>query len=180
MIEIGQVEASFLVSIIALALSTTSIILSAFALRRQGIPDRFEVRRRIIESIEQTNPNLEFKIDDGPTFEIAYVSVRRETGLTNWSGITNLLKEYITGELQGRTAIGISVKDGVFVDDFEGEVEFTSSVYGDLTVEVGGEPEYNSLKEVTIPVANASDLSGYIRWLCINELAIYTRTHVLS
>jgi hypothetical protein len=180
MIEIGQAEASFLVSIIALTLSTASIILSAFALRRQGIPDRFEVCRRIIKSIEQTNPDLEFENDDGTTFEIAYVMVKREAGLTSGIRITNLLKEYITGELQGRTAVGISVKEGVFVDDFEGEIEFTSSVYGDLTVEVGGASEYKSLKEVTIPVANASDLSGYIRWLCIDELSVYTRTHMLS
>ena len=176
----GPVTTPLLVSLIALILSTASFILSMFSLRRQGIPDRFEVRRRIIETLEETHPELQYETEEGPVFEIVYVTVLSEAGLTSWQGFGNLLKEYITGQLQGKTSVGVSVENGRFVEDFEGDQMFSSNAFGGLKVEVSKASNQDRIRVITIPYANASEVSGYIRWLCIDELSVYTQTHILS
>jgi len=62
-------------SLIAIGLSTVSIIMSAFSLRRQGIPDKFEGQRRAMESLTQTNPDRWIN-----GFKTVYITVSEDCG----------------------------------------------------------------------------------------------------
>jgi len=170
---IDSVEASLVISVIALGLSTISLVLSMFTLRRQGIPDKYEVQRRIMEELSQTYPDRRLESHHGPVFEFTYITVIREANLTTLSGLANLAKEYITGELQGRTAVGFKIKNGDFSEDFNGELSFSSETHDNVKIQVGPENGPSWLKEVTFRTASAGDVTSYMMWLCSDEFPEY-------
>ncbi|WP_121821061.1 hypothetical protein [Halostella salina] len=144
-------------SLVATVLSTISIAMAALSLRRQGIPDRFEVRRRAMESIQQTNPDRRIN-----GFEVVYISVKEEDGL--W----NTLKKYWSGRIQGRTQAFISLDRGAFDEDFEGEYEFESSFDRPMPVTVSAPAETQSQRLVTLQTTESQDVYGLLQWLLID------------
>lgn len=148
---------STMLSLVAIGLSTVSIIMSGFSLRRQGIPDKFEVERRAMELLQQTNPDR--RINE---FKIAYITVTEEGGLAN------KVKKYVEGHIQGRTEVLVSLDNGMFSDDFEGKYEFESSLDRPMPVEVKAPANVKEGRVLTLSTADSQEIYGLLQWLLIN------------
>lgn len=150
-------------SLIAIGVSTVSIFLATLSIRRQGIPDRYEVRRRTNESILQTNPD--FLING---FKIVFISVSED------GGVWNLIKKYLTGEIQGDISAFISI-DGndTFEEDFEGEYHFESSFNRPMPVTISAPGDERSERLIRIDTTNAEEAYGMLQWLLIDVFPDY-------
>lgn len=144
-------------SFVAVGLSTASIIMSALSLRRQGIPDKFEIERRAIESLKQTNPDR--RIND---FKVVYVTVKEEKGLVN------TVKKYAEGHLQGHTQVLVSLDNGGFSSDFEGEYEFESSLDHPMPVGVMAPADAQIQRLITLHTTDSQEIYGILQWLLID------------
>ena len=85
----------------ALVLSTIATILSVIAIRRQRIPTRYELERRIRGYIQQKNPEMEFSAGK---IQYSILSITVEPK----NGVKNRILEYIYGEPPSETSIYIS------------------------------------------------------------------------
>lgn len=144
-------------SLIAIGLSTISIVMSAFAIRRQGIPDKFEVERRALESLKQTNPDRHIN-----GFKIVYITVTEEGGLVNTA------KKHVEGHIQGRTEVLVSLDNGMFRNDFEGEYEFESSLDHPMPVTVKAPADVKGQRVLTLKTADSQEIYGMLQWLLID------------
>lgn len=166
-------------TLIAVVLSTVSLVLSLFTLRRQGIPDRYEVQRRIHELLAQRGCADEI-VSETARFRIHTITVTRESGFGSWGEFKNWLREYWTSELQGHTEVALIVNNGHFTDDFEGTMTFSSDAYGEVIVEVDGSDTFGRFKSIRFDTANAADVQNHLLWLCTNQFPVYARTHSLA
>lgn len=146
-----------MLSLIAISLSTVSIIMSGLSLRRQGIPDKFEVERRATELLQQTNPDRRIN-----GFKVVYITVTEEGGLVN------KVKKYVEGHIQGRTEILVSLDNGQFRDNFEGEYEFESSIDRPIPVEVKAPANVKGGRVLTLNTADSQEIYGLLQWLLID------------
>lgn len=144
-------------SLVALALSTVSIIMSGLSLRRQGIPDKFEVERRAMESLKQTNPDRRVN-----NFKVVYITVTEE------GGFKNKVKKYVEGHIQGRTEVLINLDNGMFSEDFEGDYEFESSLDYPMPVEVKAPANVMDGRVLTLNTADSQEIYGLLQWLLID------------
>jgi len=147
-------------SLVALGLSTISIIMSAFSLRGQGMPNRFEVQRRAMEKMTQTNPDR--RIND---FRIHYITVTEDGGLTSTA------KKYAKGHIRGHTQVFVSLDaPGKFADDFEGEYEFDFSLDHPMPVTINAPAEVEEQRLITLQTTDSQEIYGMLQWLLIDIL----------
>jgi len=85
----------------AIVLSIIAVILSVIAIRRQRIPTRYELERRIREYIQQKNPKMEFSAGK---IQYSILSITVEPK----NGFKNRILEYICGEPPSETSIYVS------------------------------------------------------------------------
>lgn len=103
----------------ALVLSIIAVILSLIAIRRQRIPTKYELERRIREKFQQTSPDLTF--DAGVIkYTIVSITVKPKDG---WK---NRVKEYLYGEIPAETSLAITTN--ATLPDSLDEVENVSVV----------------------------------------------------
>ena len=152
-----------MVSLVAIGLSSASIIMSAFSIRRQGIPDKFEVERRAMESLKQTNPDRRIN-----GYKIAFITITTEGGLTN------TVKKYTEGHIQGRTEVMISLENGKFANDFEGEYNFESSIDRPMPVTIKAPADTASSRVLTLETADSQEIYGLLQWLLIDIFPNYS------
>jgi len=102
----------------ALVLSIIAIILSVIAIRRQRIPTKYELERRIREKFQQTSPDLTFTVGN-IEYTIVSITVKPKDG---WE---NRVKEYVYGEIPAETSVAVTT-NGILPDSLDG--------VGDITV----------------------------------------------
>ena len=103
----------------ALFLSIIAVILSLIAIRRQRIPTKYELERRIREKFQQTSPDLTFTAGN-IEYTIVSITVKPKGG---WK---NRVKEYIYGGIPAETSLAITT-NGILPDSLE-DVENVSVV----------------------------------------------------
>ena len=86
---------------VALVLSIIAVVLSLIAIRRQRIPTKFELERRIREQFQQTSPELTFKTGN-VEYNIVSITVKPKNG---WR---DRVKEYLYGNLPAETSLAIT------------------------------------------------------------------------
>lgn len=68
----------------------------------------------------------------------------------------------IKGHIQGQTEVLVSLDNGRFSDDFEGECEFKSSVDRPMPVEVKSPANVKSQRVLTLNTADSQDIYGLL------------------
>lgn len=91
--------------LVSLVLPAIAIILSLIAIRRQRLPSKYELERRIREKLKETNPELVFQIGQ-IEYRITSITVKRKRG---WG---YRIPEYLYGEIPVETSIEI-VTNGI-------------------------------------------------------------------
>lgn len=131
----------------ALVLSIIAVILSVIAIRRQRIPTKYELERRIRGYIQQKNPKMEFSAGK---IQYSILSITVEPN----NGFKNRILEYVRGDPPSETSIYIStnISGSESLDDIKSVSETSSR--GDafaLTIQIESiypEEVYTELIEI--------------------------------
>lgn len=116
-----------------------------------------------MESLKQTNPDRHIN-----GFKIGYISVKEE------GGPLNTIKKYAKGHLQGQTEVLVSLDNGLFSKDFEGEYEFESSFDRPMPVTVKAPADGKAHRVITLETTDSQEIYGMLQWLLIDVFPEYS------
>lgn len=110
-----------------------------------------------MESLKQTNPDRHVN-----GFKVVYITVTEEGGLVN------TIKKYVEGHIQGQTEVLVTIDNGGFREDFEGEYEYEPTHNHRLSVTVEKTLEVSEHRVLTLDTADSQDIYGTLQWLLID------------